>query len=840
MTNDATYREKGRALFLAAMMVLSVVAMSAAFAGAAAAHNHNYDDAGPTYDATAGDSIDEIWIGQEVTLIDDTDADGIEVYEGLNPDTSDDSPVSTLQVDSDGEATLDSAQLEEGQPYTIDSVGGDWDEETFWVISEDLDVDFDSSTVSEDGDVTVEFESDREHQWVNVSASDLDGEEVADLFDVGEDHIESIETDEDRDVVSLEIINVDDDVEFEANFANTDIEIGEYEFAFNVTDSFAEDTATIEVTDDAEDREFINVDSVEEGEIGNITIDVGNSDSAAFSFGDGDEGHVANLTLENFDTDNNEVVLEYNTYLAGNYDDSWTDAEDAAEEAGWTAHNATITDIHVDTGLSEDELLPSETWDLEIGSVGDDADSTDFIEDSDDRDLFTISDRSAPGDAVTQTAPHADGVDDLDEYEDSTITETGTIAVEDGGDGDSLFLTIDEFGANGSIAALADALDEDPDFDPIDGVDFGEQLYEETGIAINISEQDAGAVGSVDYWNSSYADTDGNGEPLPISAYTLDLDDYDNHDDYAGSLIFEIDYQNADGFDVDDETYNIEFTIDETYSNLIDEDYTDAGEISFEEPEIEWKEIDELEASSEANVSGTTNVAPGSEIRAVADSPSDEGAFVETDDAVVVAGDGINTFTATFDLSDEQVGVLFEITGEEPLADEDDTLEDVRLVEAEDDDDDDEDEPEEGLGLSVDYDDIEEGDTAEIDTTVDNHGENETTVDVVLEIDGETHEESLEIDGGDSASHTFAVENLSVGDYDFTVTVEDDEFDEEYDGTISVSEEGAPDDDDDDDDTDADDDDDDDDDDDGTPGFGVAVALVALLAAAMLALRRQD
>jgi len=39
MTNDTTYREQGRALILAALMVLSVVAMSAAFAGGAAAQS---------------------------------------------------------------------------------------------------------------------------------------------------------------------------------------------------------------------------------------------------------------------------------------------------------------------------------------------------------------------------------------------------------------------------------------------------------------------------------------------------------------------------------------------------------------------------------------------------------------------------------------------------------------------------------------------------------------------------------------------------------------------------------------------------------------------------------
>ncbi|WP_216094830.1 surface glycoprotein, partial [Natrialba sp. SSL1] len=36
MTNETNFREKGRAVFLAALMVLSVVAMSASFAGGVA------------------------------------------------------------------------------------------------------------------------------------------------------------------------------------------------------------------------------------------------------------------------------------------------------------------------------------------------------------------------------------------------------------------------------------------------------------------------------------------------------------------------------------------------------------------------------------------------------------------------------------------------------------------------------------------------------------------------------------------------------------------------------------------------------------------------------------
>lgn len=67
MTNETTYREKGRSLFLAAMLVLSVVAMTASFAGSAAAINADNYDEGPTYDGF--DDVDEkIYLGQNFTV----------------------------------------------------------------------------------------------------------------------------------------------------------------------------------------------------------------------------------------------------------------------------------------------------------------------------------------------------------------------------------------------------------------------------------------------------------------------------------------------------------------------------------------------------------------------------------------------------------------------------------------------------------------------------------------------------------------------------------------------------------------------------------------------------
>jgi len=58
MTRENTYRDKARAVFLAAIMVLSVVAMSAAFAGSVAAAEHDIDVSFSDEEADAGMEVD--------------------------------------------------------------------------------------------------------------------------------------------------------------------------------------------------------------------------------------------------------------------------------------------------------------------------------------------------------------------------------------------------------------------------------------------------------------------------------------------------------------------------------------------------------------------------------------------------------------------------------------------------------------------------------------------------------------------------------------------------------------------------------------------------------------
>ncbi|MDQ2049344.1 surface glycoprotein [Natronolimnohabitans sp. A-GB9] len=842
MTDNTTYREKGRAVFLAALMVMSVVAMSAAFAGGAAATAPaDPDDDGPTVSDPA--ELDPVWAGQVVTINDaheDVDLEGvsgIEVHEGLSSsDTDSDTRETTLRIEENEttglhEAELDTTELKIDEPYHLvadESTG--LDEVEFWVEEEDLDVEFDSSTVNEDDeDAVVEFESDRDEQWVNVTADDLDYDELEELF---ENEFDNIEVDDDDDVVSLLVgddqYEGDDEFEFDAEFTNADIDTGEYEFTFNVTDSFAEDTASVTVTDDDADWEFVDVDSVSEGDIANITFTAEESDEATLVLGDADDGYVSAVSVYDLDElDDDEVVVQFNAHtstwvLPDDYDDAEISDEYIPEDADENLLDGDDT-----------ESLPAYNWDLSVGELEstEDVDAQAYFDDAwdadeeefeweteGDRDRLVVGDRADFSDVNVYTAPEDESVSDFEDYqeamEDGLITETSEIADDDG-----VFIEVEDFGADGMIDELAEY-----DVD---------ELYDEEGIVVELEGDDDGPFDDEYTWATNNSVDDHGDEELALSLVT------DDEDDYEGNLIFEV----TEGI-TEDDTDSIEGTFIVNYnSDYVDEDDDDDIELEFaydlNEREVEWDDsADQIEAVDGATVTGTTTVAPGTELPADIDSPSDEGGFVDTTDAVVEANeDGNNVFTAEFDLGDEQSGVYADLLVEDSLDEDDDEIETL-LVDGDEPVDDDE-----GLDVNVDVDDIEEGETAEFDTTVTNNDADEVTTTVELEIAGSVYDADLTVDGDDSATVTFEVDGLDADSYDWKVTA-DDATDE---GTLTVTEkddgdDDAPVDDDDDaaDDDAADDDDDDEADDDGTPGFGVAVAISALIGAAMLALRRQN
>ncbi|NUC71396.1 PGF-CTERM sorting domain-containing protein [Haloterrigena sp. SYSU A558-1] len=841
MTDNATIREKGRAVVLAALMVFSVVAMSAAFAGGAAAAQDSYGDDGDVNDGnTQLNNSDRLFQGQVGYVLNDS--------VGVSTDLSNASTVELHDEDGNWVRDLDvkkagadhdfvaedelyievSTEILDGSSYNVtdeDEVNVQFDVSTHTLTSEFTD---DSVTNANSGTSTeLSIDSERSGITTEVSAEGLDHKDLWSIFGDGS-------TLDDGNVTAAEgvaYVDAEEDSivlegreDFNADFDG--IEAGEYEFTASVTDTTAEDTATIQVSEIDEDYYFSNVESVSEGEIAEITLGLEGADTASVVLGE-DDTFAAAVTVN--DVSGDEITLEYNTY-----NNEWDIADDDSD--------AYLTNEKTNDALDNgNDSLPAWNWDLTLGQGLDTQNFT--LNEEHDRDVLTVSDYAGVGDTTSYTAPADAGIHgDYEAYDEATVTETDTFAVEDG-----IVVALEDFGADGAVAAN------------------GSDLLDKEGVNIDVAEQTSGPINNAENWSTNAGDLD-------AELITTDLDSYD------GDLLVTLDPAGNASFAAD-QSYDVTVTIDAETSSFMDadedDDYEQEFEISFEDRELSWDEIDSLPAEDGATASGTTTVAPGTDLSANADSPSDEGGFVDYTSAVV---NDDYTFDAEFDLAGETPGVHFDLTANEDtsVASPADAavLEDVQLTAA------DEPEPETDVDVSAEYDSpITTEESTDISAVVTNNGDTAQTVDVELTFNGETYtEEGVEVGANSSETVTLTTvngEDLDASDYDLTISVSNENVDASADGTLTVedaSENGAENGAENGDENGAENGDEngtengnengaengnengdengnengnenggeDDGEDDGTPGFGIAVALVAMLAAAMLALRRQN
>ncbi|MFC7114695.1 surface glycoprotein [Natronoarchaeum sp. GCM10025703] len=165
-SNTESYREKGRAVFLAAMMIMSIFAAGAVFAGSAAAN-----------DVTAGDDsgIDSpVYVGQQVALNDVSDDAVVDL---LNRDGN---SVSS-QLESDNSVVFQTDGVSPGiykfvdDGLAEDAQDPDWHQQNFEIVEQDLSASFTDSTLEEDSDdlSTLEIESDNRDLLTSMSKSVL-------------------------------------------------------------------------------------------------------------------------------------------------------------------------------------------------------------------------------------------------------------------------------------------------------------------------------------------------------------------------------------------------------------------------------------------------------------------------------------------------------------------------------------------------------------------------------------------------------------------------------------------------------------------------------------------
>lgn len=183
------------------------------------------------------------------------------------------------------------------------------------------------------------------------------------------------------------------------------VEGGEYNFTFNVVDTTASDTASIQVNDVGEGSASFAESTYTQnrGDVAEITVNL--SDAATggtLIIGDeediGYEAHV-NLTDEN---DDGEVTILFNTYEAGNGTTEVISAAGDEDTAELDTESGDLT--------TSSDLLDAGDYELQV-STGDAAATADS---PDDLSVLIVEERSTDGLALWVTSDNTAGnVDDL-------------------------------------------------------------------------------------------------------------------------------------------------------------------------------------------------------------------------------------------------------------------------------------------------------------------------------------------------------------------------------------------------------------------------------------------
>ncbi|MFP8952677.1 BGTF surface domain-containing protein [Natrialbaceae archaeon A-arb3/5] len=815
---------------------------------------------------------DRPWQGQDVVASGDLIEAGesydlryVDDFDGDNVDSS--TFREELTANADGEVVIETDDHDAGDYFLR---GGDIEEvrdNAFEIRVQDLDADFDDDSVTDsqpNSDTELELDSVRGEYSVNVSADgDLSDAELFGILveDAPDDHgydnyeemVEDIrdngdafdgdlesgatfgafnvgvyDTDEDDDdadydekVVLYEIGDMEEDVDFDG------IDDDDYTFDFNVSDTEASASDDITVSESDANANFDqSVYTQTAGDLQEFTIELEDTDDAYIQFGDEDSSFVDIFYIED-DSGNDEVTFTVNTRTLGAtgvdhdqvlyseddivvshlHSDGDTDAaffddddmDPSDQLTGDDAFEQYLDELDLIDADDEDGFdqivrpLQSTDYDLTVDNNGEFS-AEDSESSVDDEIGFATLDLVNPSvDSIsTWVGPEesADDEDDLSELQDS-LTERENVAIDD-----QLVIQAEASGIFGYLAAADDGNDLNEVEDGLEG-EVLQELLDDDGEGVSLTVEDTVAHGNQD--------------PNELDL-TEDTDDvYVLVDNDAGELYVVVD------------------TSDEPFDRSIEDGDEFNVELTYETDSDDRFRFDE-DTDNRYWLGG-------------ADGDRDDAAFPYFDADSTQSVSTSFTFEdpeATFDNLDDEENVQIEngenttVTGETNVAPG--TGVDIRIQNAGDtasfmENPDAEINSDGSFETdAVDFSDRSEGDEATIDFRVSG-----STIDSADAVFTDAPEDPSDDDAADddAADDDAADDDAADDDAADDDAADDDAADDDAADDDAADDDGEADDG-------ADDDGEADDDDDSVPGFGVAVALVALLAAAMLALRRQD
>ena len=628
-----------------------------------------------------GDDDDTTIVAEDIdvtstTVVADNEDDDTNVFRGevvairAGPDDADtaDSDTPIEVTDEDGSIVLSDSYTANSEVYTLET--------------EDLDTGEDYEvTVGDtaDGNITV---SDLALE-VNIDDDVGDGANIDDTDTLavnvstnrGGEPANATLFDEDDDKVTTQVKNLQANRNVVFDFGSQSEDDSPYyvEVTDNQTGVSAQ-SGQINVSESDEGDVSFEPSTVQDevGDVANITVQMSNTEDAVINVGSQeDDNYVIQGQLEDEDGDG-EVTVQFNSYTAGTNSDNTVLSVPGDDDLDVILEKGAFADRE---NLDEDTLeAGSYSINVSAGTETSDDLGEDDSFDADAVGTLRLSENSVESMQIWAAPGNADiDDDDVDIYDriGENLTQSDNIAAEDvvvhqieaSGIEGALEYEQEDNNAGSTTAAFANAVDTDGDSDDVGTA----------GLTLYVNRSDVGA-------NADPSPVDFS-EDASLDALTV-VEDADNNTYFVALDTSDVQFESENTIS-DEEDTRINATFSVRDGPLTDDQSSVSGLYQTSERDATLNLDDDgfvtVSAAAGQEVSGTTNVAPGSELEVEMESESEANPFVLRPEADV----GPNgTYTATADFSDYSAGTNFtvqtlDVDGDDAFSDE----EDGRIVE---------------------------------------------------------------------------------------------------------------------------------------------------------------
>jgi surface glycoprotein (TIGR04207 family)/PGF-CTERM protein len=577
-----------------------------------------------------------------------------------------------------------------GEQTTQDGVGGSGNDQCYsttssdsdndWVevVEQSLNASFQNDRIRQDQVATLDVTSNRNGYDLYVASEDFSQSELNRIIEGSTTN--NINTDRTPSDGSVRVNGINSSAEINFDFAGEDT--GNYSFTLSPTDTTPTDTAEIEVVEAEEGVGEFDSDTgaftVKRGDIqspegsSDATISIRNAndvDTLVLFIGEADDDNYRTRVVAQPD-DDGRIDIRMNTFLAGNVDDG-------NESKAYEATNGTVISVRrqtekitgvLDEGQYDVTLEDTDGLTLDQGVLNINTSSYESLEQSrhPNTQLNTLDEKS-----------------ELADNEDLTETKLVTLAERSRSDQrDILVHRVNISGIYGVLDALAE--------NDLDNADGNQVLADAQSDDLDVGPANDAildvALTQINFKKNSEPKVETYADPSGTDAFRFVIDE-DNETVYLVSDPRDLELERETGTGTEDvqiepgNDFDLTFDVGPGYNSTFEggiDTYKPEGSVTtqldVEDREAEFQKAgnDQVYVEDEANqtISAETNVAPGTPVVIQVDSStgtrrandtnvSEENPIFARKDAEVTEN---GTFSADFDFSDNQEGRRFSVS----------------------------------------------------------------------------------------------------------------------------------------------------------------------------------